>query len=237
MISSIAANGANHAEDQDLLSNLLRSLASQGPTNGDKTLSGLLQESSNLLNNRSILRNPEIASLVSNGSQAPPRPKEHQFTNSAAEMPQKRLDVNDVRLEDARTASSQSPGILFPVQSNSQAYTPGRESTTGRSKLMDFDLNDVYVDSDDCGDDIDRSPVPECPSWLQQDSHQSSPPQTSGNSDSASAHSPSSSSGDNQVPLKAPTVFQCSTCAANSIVSFSLLLFFNSIFTLLSRWN
>lgn len=191
ILSNMHSNGANHTEDQDLLSHLLRSLASQGPTNGDKSLSGLLQESSNLLNNRSILRNPEIASLISNGSQAPPRPKERQFTNSAAEMPQKRL-------EDARTASSQSPGILFPIQSNSQAYTPGRESTTGRSKLIDFDLNDAYVDSDDCGDDIDRSPVPECPSWLQQDSHQSSPPQTSGNSDSASAQSPSSSSGDNQ---------------------------------------
>ncbi|KAK6803940.1 hypothetical protein RDI58_001724 [Solanum bulbocastanum] len=191
ILSNMHSNGANHTEDQDLLSHLLRSLASQGPTNGDKGLSGLLQESSNLLNNRSILRNPEIASLISNGSQAPPRPKERQFTNSAAEMPQKRL-------EDARTASSQSPGILFPIQSNSQAYTPGRESTTGRSKLIDFDLNDAYVDSDDCGDDIDRSPVPECPSWLQQDSHQSSPPQTSGNSDSASAQSPSSSSGDNQ---------------------------------------
>ncbi|XP_059311753.1 squamosa promoter-binding-like protein 1 [Lycium ferocissimum] len=190
MLSNVHSNGTNHTEDQDLLSNLLRSLASQGPMNGDKSLSGLLQESSNLLNNRSILRNPEIASLISNGSQAPPRAKEHQFTNSAAEMPQKRL-------EDARTASSQSPGVLFPVQSNSEAYAPGRLSTTGRSKLVDFDLNDAYVDSDDCGEDIERSPVPECPSWLQQDSHQSSPPQ-SGNSDSASAQSPSSSSGDNQ---------------------------------------
>ncbi|KAK4372399.1 hypothetical protein RND71_007783 [Anisodus tanguticus] len=191
ILSNMHSNGTKHTEDQDLLSHLLRSLASQGPANGDKSLSGLLQESSNFLNNRSILQNPEIASLISNASQAPSRAKEHQFTNSAAEMPQKRL-------EDVRTASSQSPGILFPIQSNSQAYTPGRESTTGRSKLIDFDLNDAYVDSDDCGEDIERSPVPECPSWLQQDSHQSSPPQTSGNSDSASAQSPSSSSGDNQ---------------------------------------
>lgn len=198
ILSNMHSNGTKHTEDQDLLSHLLRSLASQGPTNGDKNLSGLLQESSNLLNNRSILQNPEIASLISNGSQAPPSAKEHQFTNSAAEMPQKRFDVHNVRLEDARTASSQSPAILFPIQSNSQAYTPGRESATGRSKLIDFDLNDAYVDSDDCGEDIERSPVPEFPSWLQQDSHQSSPPQTSGNSDSASAQSPSSSSGDNQ---------------------------------------
>lgn len=183
------------------MAHLLRSIAGQGSLNGDKSLSGLLQESSDLLNNRSILRNPELASLISNGSQVPPRAKEHQFTNSAAEIPQKRLDAHDVRLEDARTASSQSPGILFPpTQSNSQAYAPGRGSTTGRSKLIDFDLNDVYVDSDDNVEDIDRSPG-QCPSWLQQDSHQSSPPQTSGNSDSASAQSPSSSSGDTQVLL------------------------------------
>ncbi|OIT02312.1 PREDICTED: squamosa promoter-binding-like protein 1 [Nicotiana attenuata] len=199
MLSNMHSNGTNHTEDQDLLAHLLRSIAGQGSLNGDKSLSGLLQESSNLLNNRSILRNPELASLISNCSQAPPRAKEHQFTNSAAEMPQKRLDAHDVRLEDARTASSQSPGILFPpIQSNSQAYAQGRGSTTGRSKLIDFDLNDVYVDSDDNIEDIDRSPV-QCPSWLQQDSHQSSPPQTSGNSDSASAQSPSSSSGDTQT--------------------------------------
>nr|AUW52983.1 squamosa promoter binding-like protein 12a [Petunia x hybrida] len=198
ILSNVHSNGTNHTEDQDLLSHLLRSLASQGSMNGDKGLSGLLQESSNLLNNRSILRNPEIVALLTNGSQAPPRSKEHQFTNSATEMPQKSLDTNDIRLEDGRTASSQSPGNLFSNQSNSQAYVPGRESTTGRSKLMDFDLNDVYVDSDDGVEDIERSPVPECPSWLQQDSHQSSPPQTSGNSDSASAQSPSSSSGDTQ---------------------------------------
>ena len=56
-------------------------------------------------------------------------------------------------------------------------------------------LNDIYIDSDDGMEDPERSLVPEnlgtgsleCPSWVQQDSHQSSPPQTSGNSYSASA--------------------------------------------------
>lgn len=71
----------------------------------------------------------------------------------------------------------------------------------GRIKLHNFDLNDVYIDSDDNVEDLERSPVSQdFPSWIQQqDSHQSSPPQASGNSDSASAHSPSSSSGDTQV--------------------------------------
>lgn len=74
-------------------------------------------------------------------------------------------------------------------------------------KMNNFDLNDVYVDLDGEAEDIERLPVPinlgassrDCPLWLQQDSHQSSPPQNSGNSDSASAQSPSSSNGDVQV--------------------------------------
>ncbi|ESQ39350.1 hypothetical protein EUTSA_v10001295mg [Eutrema salsugineum] len=69
-------------------------------------------------------------------------------------------------------------------------------------KVNDFDLNDIYIDSDD-GTDIERSPPPtnpatsslDYPSWI----HQSSPPQTSRNSDSASDQSPSSSSEDAQM--------------------------------------
>lgn len=92
--------------------------------------------------------------------------------------------------------------------------TPGRElyangtATENRSekqvKVNDFDLNDIYIDSDD-GTDMERSPPPtnpatsslDYPSWI----HQSSPPQTSRNSDSASDQSPSSSSEDAQVYL------------------------------------
>ncbi|WCJ22634.1 squamosa promoter binding protein-like 1 [Euphorbia peplus] len=85
-------------------------------------------------------------------------------------------------------------------------YSDVRDSTAGQVKMNNFDLNDIYVDLDDGVEDIERSPVPinlgastlDCPSWMQQDSHQSSPPQTSGNSDSGSAQSPSSSSGDAQ---------------------------------------
>ncbi|CAN8285926.1 unnamed protein product [Cochlearia groenlandica] len=90
--------------------------------------------------------------------------------------------------------------------------TPQRElyangtATENRSekqvKVNDFDLNDIYVDSDDTTD-IERSPPPanpatsslDYPSWI----HQSSPPQTSRNSDSASDQSPSSSTEDAQM--------------------------------------
>ncbi|KAL1544949.1 Cysteine desulfurase mitochondrial [Salvia divinorum] len=55
-------------------------------------------------------------------------------------------------------------------------------------------------------DDMERSTAQQglgavsigCPSWVQQESRQSSPPQTSGNSESASAQSPSSLSGEAQ---------------------------------------
>lgn len=76
-------------------------------------------------------------------------------------------------------------------------------------KMNDFDLNDIYIDSDDT--DVERSPPPtnpatsslDYPSWI----HQSSPPQTSRNSDSASDQSPSSSSEDAQVCIFLPHPF------------------------------
>lgn len=92
-----------------------------------------------------------------------------------------------------------------------EGTTPSRPMlqphTEPQGKPNNFDLNDVYVDFDDGTEDLERSPVPanlrteplDCPSWMQQDSHHSSPPQTSRTSDSASGQSPSSSSGDTQV--------------------------------------
>nr|XP_018439365.1 PREDICTED: squamosa promoter-binding-like protein 1 [Raphanus sativus] len=72
-----------------------------------------------------------------------------------------------------------------------------------QARVNDFDLNDIYIDSDD-GTDIERSSPPptnpatsspDYPSWI----HQTSPPQTTRNSDSASDQSPSSSSEDAQM--------------------------------------
>lgn len=109
----------------------------------------------------------------------------------------------DSRGGEMQTASSQKPEIMFPVKDSPLAYS---ESNAGKMKLNNFDLNDIYVDSDDRMDDLERSLVdanfatssPDFPSWGRHDSHQSSPPQTSCNSDSASAPSPSSSSGEAQ---------------------------------------
>ncbi|XP_023637935.1 squamosa promoter-binding-like protein 12 isoform X2 [Capsella rubella] len=69
-------------------------------------------------------------------------------------------------------------------------------------KVNDFDLNDIYIDSDNTTDIERSSPPPTNPatSFLDyhHDSRHSSPPQTSTHSDSASDQSPSSSSRDPQ---------------------------------------
>ncbi|KAI3449341.1 hypothetical protein Pfo_006006 [Paulownia fortunei] len=197
ILSNMHSNRSNHRDDQDLLSHLLQSLASQGSFHKERNISAHLKESQNLLNNLPSLRNSELVSmLLSNGSLGQRSRQEHCIT-PGDEMPRKDGDLH---------ATSQRPGIVLHAQASSQIYAQGTETSGGRSKLNNFDLNDVYVDSDDGMDYIERSTVPQslgtvsigCPSWVQQESHQSSPPQTSGNSDSASAQSPSSSSGEAQ---------------------------------------
>ncbi|KAL2486658.1 Squamosa promoter-binding-like protein 1 [Abeliophyllum distichum] len=197
ILSNMHPNRSNHKDDQDLLSHLLRSLSSQGSLHGETSISGLPKESQNSPNNPPLDNSEFLHALLSNGSQGQ-RPGEQLSIIPGDEMLRK--DGN------LQATTSQRPGIIFPNHGSSPVHAEGRDLSAGRSKLNNFDLNDVYVDSDDGMEGVERSPVPvdlgtssiELPSWVQQESHQSSPPQTSGNSDSGSAQSPSSSSGDAQ---------------------------------------
>ncbi|GMP87342.1 hypothetical protein CsSME_00039755 [Camellia sinensis var. sinensis] len=203
ILSNMHSNKSNQPSDQDLLSHILRSLASHGGLHGDKNISGLLQESQNLLNSGN---SEMVSALLSNSSQGAPRPIQQNLPVTTSEVLQRGFCVKDARGQDVQTAHFENPTTLFSIKDSPPAYSEARDSSAGRSRLNNFDLNDVYVDSDECTEDLERSPVAldlrtaslECPSWVQQDSHQSSPPQTSGNSDSASAQSPSSFSGESQ---------------------------------------
>ncbi|GKV30453.1 hypothetical protein SLEP1_g39261 [Rubroshorea leprosula] len=176
ILSNMHSNQSDPATDKDLLSLLLRSLASHTGEHGGRNISGLLAN-----DGASIVNSEAISALLSNG-QGLPRPFKEHLAIPVSEVPQQGVHSHGTR------------GVEV------------QKSTGGQIKMNNFDLNDVYIDSDDGTDDTERSPVPvnlvssslDCPSWAQQDSHQSSPPQTSGNSDSASAQSPSSSSGDAQ---------------------------------------
>ncbi|KAI4301575.1 hypothetical protein L6164_034839 [Bauhinia variegata] len=199
ILSNMHSNRSDQTTDQDLLSHLLRSLASQNGEQGSKNLSNLLREPGNLLKEGTSSGKSEMVStLLSNGSQGLIR--QHQ-TVSMTEMQHQGMHAHHARASDQQTMSSTKPSI-----SNSPpAYSEARDSTAGQIKINNFDLNDIYIDSDDGMEDMERLPVSanlgtghlDYP-WAQQDSLQSSPPQTSGNSDSASAQSPSSSSGEAQ---------------------------------------
>ncbi|CAI9767795.1 unnamed protein product [Fraxinus pennsylvanica] len=190
ILSNMHSSRPNLTDDQDILSHLLQSFASHGSLHGERTISGHLQESKNILRSLPCMENSEsIMALLSNGSYGQ---RQHCM-----------IPTDDMPRKDKprHLATSQRPGVVFPILSSSPPYAEVRDNSSGRSKLNNFDLNDVYVDSDDGMEDAEMLPAPvdlgavslEHPSWVQQESHQSS-----GNSDSASAQSPSSSSGDAQ---------------------------------------
>ncbi|KFK37474.1 squamosa promoter binding 1 [Arabis alpina] len=112
---------------------------------------------------------------------------------------------NLLAIERAPQEDLKQLSVNVPEITQQEVYANGTASenrTEKQVKVNDFDLNDIYIDSDD-GTDIERSPPLtnpassslDYPSWV----HQSSPPQTSRNSDSASDQSPSSSSEDAQM--------------------------------------
>ncbi|XP_074562605.1 squamosa promoter-binding-like protein 1 [Curcuma longa] len=95
------------------------------------------------------------------------------------------------------------------VVTTNSTHSNGRVAFVGpvldKVRIMDFDLNDTYVDTQECEEGRHKpATLPhtmmvssDCPSWLVQD-HQSSPLHNSGNSDSTSNQSQSSFNGDAQ---------------------------------------
>ncbi|XP_057251257.1 squamosa promoter-binding-like protein 1 isoform X2 [Beta vulgaris subsp. vulgaris] len=171
-----------------------------------KGLHGVSHESQKIINGGIANKNghsEKMSHFLSNDDMNPPQVIDQHPAPPDSEIPRKGLYADNSKSSEIQAVSSQEPGSSFPMKDSPPAYS---EITAGRMKLNNFDLNDAYVDSDDGMEDLERSPVDgnfvtgsaDYPSWAQQGSHQSSPPQTSGNSDSASAQSPSSSSGEAQ---------------------------------------
>ncbi|CAK8544455.1 unnamed protein product [Lathyrus sativus] len=201
ILSNMQPDRSNQATDQDMLTHLLRSLANQSGEQGGRNLSNLLREPENQLRKGSLFGKSEVVStLFTDGSQGSPTVTRPNQTVSISEIQHQVMHAHDATVFDQQTTSSAKLG----VSNSPPAYSEARDSTAGQPKMNDFDLNDIYIDSDDGIEDIERLPVAanlvtsslDYP-WMQQDSHQSSPPQ-SGNSDSASAQSPSSSTGEVQ---------------------------------------
>ncbi|KAE9618852.1 putative transcription factor SBP family [Lupinus albus] len=202
ILSNMHTDRSNQTTDQDVLTHLLRSLASQNVEQGGKILSNLLQVPENLSKEGGSSGKSEMVStLFSNGTQGSPTAIRQHQTLSMSTMQQQVMLTRDVRVIDHQAISSTKPSITNSPPSSSEA----RDSSAGQVKMNNFDLNDIYIDSDDSTEDLERLPIStnqgtsslDYP-WAHQVSHQLSPPQTSRNSDSASAHSLSSSSGEAQ---------------------------------------
>ncbi|KAK3189925.1 hypothetical protein Dsin_029486 [Dipteronia sinensis] len=215
ILSNMHSNNTDQTKDQDLLSHLIRNLASLVGTNNGRNISGLLQGSQGLLNTGASAGNVEKVPDVVSAVPQPAGPSSSAYkidncvgvsdrlasmsqhgTIPASDLMQKRICIND----------AQGLGVQALSGSQSTAKANEIEATFMRSKMNNIDLNNVYDDSQDLGENLQRSHAAVnsengslyCPSWLQTDSHKSSPPQTSANSDSTFSQSPSSSSGEAQ---------------------------------------
>ncbi|WVZ61137.1 hypothetical protein U9M48_011055 [Paspalum notatum var. saurae] len=177
--ANLNSENVQQSNSQELLSTLLKNLGSVAKSLEPKELCKLL----------------EAYQSLQNGSNAGTS-----GTANAAEEPAEPSNSNLPFVNGSHRGQASSP--VVPVQSKStMVVTPEPASC----KLKDFDLNDTCIDVEGFEDGQEGSPTPvfnaasspNSASWMQQDSTQS-PPQISGNSDSTSTQSLSSSNGDTQ---------------------------------------
>ncbi|CAL4936865.1 unnamed protein product [Urochloa decumbens] len=175
--ANLNSDSVQHSNSQELLSTLLKNLGSVAKSLEPKELCKLLEAYQSLQNGSNA------------GTSGTANPAEEVAGPSNSKLP----IVNG-------SHRGQASSSAVPVQSKA-VVAPEPTSC----KLKDFDLNDTCNDMEGFEDGQEGSPPPafraadspNCASWLQQDSTQS-PPQTSGNSDSTSTQSLSSSNGDAQ---------------------------------------
>lgn len=167
--ANLNSENAEHLQGQELLSNLWRNLGTVAKSLDPKELCKLLETCQSMQNGSNTGTSEAANALVNSAAVEAAGP-----SNSKAPF------TNGGQREQTSSA-------VIPLQSNATVVaTP----ETPACRIRNFDLNDTCNDMEGFEDGSN------CPS-VQQDSTQS-PPQTSGNSDSTSAQSLSSSNGDAQ---------------------------------------
>ncbi|KAL0367849.1 UNVERIFIED_CONTAM: Squamosa promoter-binding-like protein 1 [Sesamum radiatum] len=193
ILSNLHTSSSDQTKDQDLLSHLLRNLA--GSSN-EKNTAGLLPVSQDLQNVVTSLGTALKDSTMPAGlGVTTPSPN---LKNTVRDNAQAGVSHNG--------SASQQSALLFPENASNLSKANASDTTVGRTKLNNIDLNNVYDDSQDCIEDPQDNVTPEnlgnvsaaVPFWLCKDLQQSSPPHNSGNSGSTQSHSPSTSSGEAQ---------------------------------------
>ncbi|MCL7048070.1 hypothetical protein MKW94_030960 [Papaver nudicaule] len=205
----VLSNIHSDTSAQPMLSQVLRNLGSLANGFGVGNTSEIKQGSQDLLNDGTFTgaSSKIVDTLFSLGSEPSgclgSSSKIHGAQDEHARPANLSVTVAASGIAQVRTPTNN----LRTVENDIPYEAEVQNSTAGRTKLNSFDLNCTYVDPQDCMEGLQRSETPlnlagsslDCPSWVNQLPHHSSPPQTSANSDSASDQSPSSSSGDAQT--------------------------------------
>ncbi|KAH1147880.1 hypothetical protein GYH30_042833 [Glycine max] len=224
ILSNMHSNGSDNMRNQDVLSHLLRNLASLTGTINGRNIVSLLEGSQDLVKAGTSGAAQNVPNTNSNG----PEPSSPLYSSIKMDdglihrNPPESLvqcettPANDMAKECIASGSDEvgslkSPSV--PLSTNvllSMDSLPPQsvaaQTTVGRIGLSNIDLNNVYDDVQDYVENTRncRPPLPsgngslDHPLLVQCDSLKSSPPQTSRNSDSTSTQSPSSSSGEAQ---------------------------------------
>ncbi|KAL4308635.1 hypothetical protein GQ457_01G029540 [Hibiscus cannabinus] len=214
VLSNMHASNSEQAKDQDLLSNLLRSLANAACSTNGRNLSGLLQGSQGVVDAGRSLGNLEKVTDVVSGGTEHVRPsgsacktddcanlQEMQEargfcgTVPASDLAHRR--ANNVAQDDILVGSPS--GILIPSGAGFQSRVNEAEAAIERIRINNIDLNNVYDDSQDYIENVEKSAVFKnpvngsmCSSIVVSESHRSKPPRPSKHSDSSPCRSSTS---------------------------------------------
>ncbi|KAI3459169.1 hypothetical protein Pfo_015832 [Paulownia fortunei] len=197
ILSNIHSSSSDQTKDQDLLSHLLRNLSSLAGSTSERNPAGLLPVSQDLQN---------VGTSLGTAVKDPTRPVGPDVTVPSSNLTQKSTLTDNAQGGVTNHASaSQQSALLFPKKASNSIKANASDTTVGRAKLNNIDLNNVYDGSQDCMEDLQDNVAPEnlgnlsgVPFWLCKDSQRFSPPHNSGNSGSTPSQSPSTSSGEAQ---------------------------------------
>ncbi|KAG5133200.1 hypothetical protein AAZX31_09G077700 [Glycine max] len=224
ILSNMHSNGSDNMRNQDVLSHLLRNLASLAGTINGRNIVSLLEGSQGLVKAGTSGAAQNVPNTNSDGPEPsrpfdssikmddglihrdPPESMVQRETTPANDMAKKCIASGSDGVGSLKSPSVPQSSNVLLSRDGLPPQSVAAQTTVGRIGLSNIDLNNVYDDVQDYVENTRNScpPLPsgngslDHPLWIQCDSLKSSPPQTSRNSDSTSTQSPSSSSGEAQ---------------------------------------
>ncbi|XP_061351469.1 squamosa promoter-binding-like protein 1 [Gastrolobium bilobum] len=215
ILSNMHSNDSDHTRNQDIISHLLRNLASLAGTINGRSVASLPEGSQGVVNAGTPgavhpeTSRPSGSSIKTDNGficQDPPKSVAQCEAVPAYGMTQKCIPSGDGRVGNCKPPSGAQPSNVLLSRDSLPSQLIAAETTVGRDNLNNIDLNNVYDDIQNSVENSKKSYPPvaskigsiDPPLWLQSDSLKSSPQLTSRNSDSTSTQSPYSSSGEAQ---------------------------------------